>query len=40
MAISKILEWKAHVLRAQNQDQAKQNILSSLKKDEALIIIH
>ena len=39
IAISKTLEWKAHVLRAQTQDQAKQNILSSLKKDETLIII-
>ncbi|KAL9962229.1 hypothetical protein ACROYT_G031311 [Oculina patagonica] len=30
VAASKIFEWKAHVLRAQNQDQVKQQILNSL----------
>lgn len=39
IAISHIFQWKAHVLRAENQDQAKQKILSTLKKEEALIII-
>ena len=33
-AASKILEWKAHVLRAQNQDQVKRQILNSLEEDE------
>lgn len=39
IAVAKISQWKAHVLRAQNQDQAKQHNLSTLKQDEALIII-
>jgi hypothetical protein len=39
IAVSRIFQWKAHVFRAQNQDQAKQNNMSTLKKDEALIII-
>ena len=37
-AASKIFEWKALVLRAQNQDQIKHQILNSLKEDEAFIV--
>ena len=40
IAVSHIFQWKAHVLRAQNQDQAKQKILTTLKVEEALIIIN
>ena len=39
IAVSHIFQWKAHVLRAQNQDQAKQKILTTLKVEETLIII-
>ena len=38
-AASKIFEWKAHVLRAQNQDQVKRQILNSLEEDEAFIVV-
>ena len=38
-AASKIFEWKAHVLRAQNQDQIKHQILNSLEEDEAFIVV-
>ena len=38
-AASKIFEWKAHVLRAQNQDQVKRQILNSLEENEAFIVV-
>ena len=38
-AASKIFEWKVHILRAQNQDQAKQQIVNSLKEDEVFIVV-
>ena len=38
-AASKIFEWKAHVLRAQNQDQVQRQILNSLEEDEAFIVV-
>ena len=38
-AASKIFEWKAHVLRAENQDQCKRQILNSLKGDEVFIVV-
>ena len=39
IAVSHIFQWKAHVLRAQNQDQIKQKILATLRKEETVIII-
>ena len=38
-AASKIFEWKAHVLRAQTQDQVKRQILNSLEEDEAFVVV-
>ena len=38
-AASKVFEWKAHVMRAQNQDQAKQQILNSLREDEVFVVV-
>ena len=38
-AASKIFEWKAHVLRAQNQDQIKHQILNSLEEDKVFIVV-
>ena len=38
-AAFKIFEWKAHILRAQNQDQAKQQILNSIEEDEVVIVV-
>ena len=38
-AASKVFEWKAHVLRSQNQDQAKQQVLSALKEDEVFVVV-
>ena len=35
-----VLEWKAHILRAQNQDQAKQDALRSLDNNTVLVITH
>ena len=35
----KIKEWKAHIMRAQNQEQSKQNILLSLQENEVFIIL-
>ena len=32
-----ILDWKAHILRSENQDQAKQHVLRSLDETSALI---
>ena len=35
----KIKEWKAHIMRAQNQEQSKQNILLSLQQNEVFVIL-
>ena len=35
----KIKEWKAHIMRAQNQEQCKQNILLSLQQNEVFVIL-
>lgn len=37
-AVCKVFQWKAHILRAQNQDDVKQQILSCLK-EEVLIVV-
>lgn len=34
-----VLQWKANVLRAENQDQAKQNALKSLQSDSILVLM-
>jgi hypothetical protein len=34
-----VLEWKAHILRAQNQDLAKQDALRSLDNNTVLVIM-
>lgn len=34
-----VLQWKAHVLRAENQDQAKQNSLKSLQNDSIPVLM-
>ena len=38
-AAAKIREWKAHVMRAQNQEQNKQKVLRSLQEDEVLVVV-
>ena len=38
-AAAKIREWKAHVMRTQNQDQSKQNVLLSLQENEVFVIV-
>ncbi|KAK3700601.1 hypothetical protein QZH41_010510 [Actinostola sp. cb2023] len=38
-ATKKIFDWKAHVLRAQNQEESKHVILKSLGEEEVLIIV-
>ena len=38
-ASKKIFDWKAHVIRAQNQERSKHAILKSLREDEVLIIV-
>ena len=38
-AAAKILEWKGHILRTENPDQCKRQILDSLKGDEAFIVV-
>ena len=35
----KIKEWKAHIMRAQNQEQSKRNILLSLQQNEVFVIL-
>ena len=35
----KIKEWKAHIMRAQNQEQSKQNILLSLQQNEVFVTL-
>ena len=39
LAKDMVLEWKAHILRAQNQDQAKQDALRSLDNNTVLVIM-
>lgn len=34
-----VLQWKAHILWAENQDQAKQNALKSLQSDSILVVM-
>ena len=34
----KVKEWKAHIMRAHNQEQSKQNVLLSLQEDEVFVI--
>ena len=38
VAEEKVKEWKAHILRAHNQEQYKQSILLSLLEDEVLAL--
>ena len=38
-AAIKIFEWKVHILRAHNQNQAKQQIFNSIKEDEVFIVV-
>ena len=33
-AVCKVFQWKAHILRAQNQDNVKQQILTPSKKEK------
>ena len=39
LAQDMVLEWKAHILKAQNQDQAKQDALRSLDNNTVLVIM-
>ena len=34
-----IFQWKSHIIRAENQDRAKQNMLSSLQSNSVLIVM-
>ena len=34
-----ILQWKAHLLRAENQERAKQNVINSLQLNSALVVM-
>ena len=34
-----VLQWKAHILRAENQDRAKQDVLRSLQSDSILVLM-
>ena len=38
-AAAKIFEWRGHILRAENQDQHKRQIVDTLKRDETFIIV-
>ena len=38
-AAAKIFGWKGHILREENQNQCKRQILDSLKGDEAFIVV-
>lgn len=38
-ASKKIFDWKAHIIRAQNQERSKHTILESLKEEDILIIV-
>jgi hypothetical protein len=39
LATDMVLEWKAHILKAQNQDQVKQDALRSLDNNTVLVIM-
>ena len=34
-----VLQWKAHILRAENQDQAKHDVLRSLDDNTVLVMM-
>ncbi|KAK3715349.1 hypothetical protein QZH41_010171, partial [Actinostola sp. cb2023] len=34
-----VFQWKAHLIRAENQDQAKRNLLKSLQSDTILVVL-
>ena len=34
-----IFQWKSHIIRAENQERAKQNVLKTLQSNAALIFI-
>ena len=36
---AKIFEWRGHILRAENQDQYKRQIVDTLKRDETFLIV-
>ena len=38
-AAAKIFEWRGHILRAENQDQHKRQIVDTFKRDETFIIL-
>ena len=38
-ASAKIFEWRGHILRAENQDQYKRQIVDTLKRDETFLIV-
>ena len=38
-ASKKIFDWKAHIIRAQNQERSKHTVLESLEEEEILIIV-
>ena len=38
-AAAKIFEWRGHILRAENQDWYKRQIVDTLKRDETFIIV-
>ena len=38
-AAAKIFEWRGHILRAENQDWHKRQIVDTLKRDETFIIV-
>ena len=38
-AAAKVFEWRGHILRAENQDQYKRQIVDALKRDETFKIV-
>ena len=38
-ASAKVFEWRGHILRAENQDQYKRQIVDTLNRDETFIIV-
>ena len=38
-ASAKVFEWRGHILRAENQDQCKRQIVDTLNRDETFIIV-
>lgn len=38
-ASKKIFDWKAHIIRAQNQERSKHTVLESLEEEEILIVV-